>query len=143
VTYLFESELLHGDSLGTIQTIRPGEVNWMTAGSGIAHSERTPWEMRGTGSQLFGIQSWVALPRQDEESDPAFAPHGAGELPVIKGEGKRVRLIAGSLYGAQSPVQALSEMFYADIALVERARLPMRKWREFRIVSQLRKWWVG
>jgi redox-sensitive bicupin YhaK (pirin superfamily) len=125
VTYLFEGELLHRDSLGTIQPIRPGEVNWMTAGSGIAHSERTPQEMRGTGSQLFGIQSWVALPRQDEESDPAFAHHGAGELPVIEGEGKRVRLITGSLYSAQSPVQTLSEMFFADITLVAEARLPV------------------
>jgi redox-sensitive bicupin YhaK (pirin superfamily) len=125
VTYLFEGELLHRDSLGTIQPIRPGEVNWMTAGSGIAHSERTPQEIRGTGSQLFGIQSWVALPRQDEESDPAFAHHGADELPVIEGEGKLVRLITGSLYGAQSPVHTLSEMFYADITLVEGARLPV------------------
>jgi redox-sensitive bicupin YhaK (pirin superfamily) len=81
--------------------------------------------MRGTGSQLFGIQSWVALPRRHEESDPAFAHHGADELPVIEGEGKLVRLITGSLYGAQSPVQTLSEMFYADITLVERARLPI------------------
>ena len=123
VTYLFEGELLHRDSLGTIQPIRPGEVNWMTAGNGIAHSERTPQEMRATGSQLFGIQSWVALPRQDEEIDPAFAHHEASELPVIEGEGKRVRLIAGSLYGAQSPVQTLSEMFFADIKLVAEARL--------------------
>ena len=94
VTYLFEGELLHRDSLGTVQPIRPGEVNWMTAGSGIAHSERTPQEMRQTGSQLFGIQSWVALPQRDEETDPAFAHHGADELPVIEGEGKRVRLIS-------------------------------------------------
>jgi len=125
VTYLFDGELLHRDSLGTIQPIRPGEVNWMTAGSGIAHSERTPKEMRRTGSQLFGIQSWVALPRQDEESNPAFAHHGADGLPVIEGEGKRVRLISGSVYGAQSPVQTLSEMFYADTSLVEGARLPI------------------
>lgn len=125
VTYLFEGELLHRDSLGTIQLIRPGEVNWMTAGSGIAHSERTPHEMRRTGSQLFAIQSWVALPRQYEESDPAFAHHGADELPVIEGEGKRVRLIAGSLYGARSPVQTFSEMFYADVTLQGGASLPL------------------
>jgi redox-sensitive bicupin YhaK (pirin superfamily) len=125
VTYLFEGELLHRDSLGTIQPIRPGEVNWMTAGSGIAHSERTPQEMRQTGSRLFGIQSWVALPRQHEESDPAFAHHGVGELPVIEGEGKRVRLIAGSLYGARSPVQTFSEMFYADVTLQAGASLPL------------------
>lgn len=125
VTYLFEGELMHRDSLGTIQPIRPGEVNWMTAGSGIAHSERTPQEMRLSGSHLFGIQSWVALPEKYEESPPAFAHHGTHELPVIKGEGKHVRLITGSLYGAQSPVQTLSEMFYADITLVAGARLPI------------------
>ena len=125
VTYLFEGELMHRDSLGTVQPIRPGEVNWMSAGRGIAHSERTPPAMRLSGSQLFGIQSWVALPQKYEESDPAFAHHGAHELPVIEGEGKRVRVITGSLYGAQSPVQTLSEMFYADITLVEGASLPI------------------
>jgi len=123
VTYLFEGELMHRDSLGTVQPIRPGEVNWMTAGSGIAHSERTPQEMRLSGSELFGIQSWVAIPKRYEEADPAFAHHGADELPIVEGEGKRVRLITGSLYGAQSPVHTLSEMFYADITLVEGARL--------------------
>jgi redox-sensitive bicupin YhaK (pirin superfamily) len=97
----------------------------MTAGSGIAHSERTPQEMRLSGSELFGIQSWVAMPKRYEEADPAFAHHGADELPIVEGEGKRVRLITGSLYGAQSPVQTLSEMFYADITLVEGARLPV------------------
>ncbi len=117
VTYLFEGELLHRDSLGTVLPIRPGEVNWMNAGRGIAHSERTPPESRRGGSELFGIQSWVALPLQDEESAPDFAHHEASELPVVEGEGKRVRLIAGSLYGARSPVRTLSEMFYADVTL--------------------------
>ena len=119
VTYIFEGELLHRDSLGTVQLITPGEVNWMTAGSGIAHSERTPQELRQTGSNLFGIQSWVALPQRDEETAPTFAHHSAEELPVVEGEGKRVRLIAGSIYGARSPVQTLSEMFYADVTLTE------------------------
>jgi len=125
VTYLFEGELIHRDSLGVVQAIRPGEVNWMTAGRGIVHSERTPQEMRLSGSELFGIQAWVAIPKKYEESDPAFTHHGTSELPVIEGEGKRVRLITGSLYGAQSPVQTLLEMFYADITLVEGARLPI------------------
>ena len=125
VTYLFEGELMHRDGLGTVQPIRPGEVNWMTAGRGIAHSERTPQEMRLSGAELFGIQSWVAMPKRYEESDPTFAHHGADELPIVEGEGKRVRLITGSLYGAQSPVQTLSDMFYADIALAEGARLPV------------------
>ncbi|MET0648837.1 MAG: pirin family protein [Pyrinomonadaceae bacterium] len=126
VTYLFEGELLHRDSLGTVQTIRPGEVNWMTAGGGIAHSERTPAEARrGAGSALFGIQSWVALPLKDEESAPDFAHHHAAELPVVEGEGKRVRLIAGSLYGARSTVRTLSEMFYADATLTPDAALSL------------------
>lgn len=123
VTYLFEGELLHRDGLGMVQPIRPGEVNWMTAGSGIAHSERTPNDLRLSGSPLFGIQSWVALPARYEESDPAFTHYGARELPVVEGEGKRMRLITGSLYGAHSPVQTLSAMFYADITLVEGASL--------------------
>jgi redox-sensitive bicupin YhaK (pirin superfamily) len=125
VTYLFTGEILHRDSLGTVQAIRPGEVNWMTAGSGIAHSERTPPPLRATGSNLFGIQSWVALPTGVEETEPAFAHHDAAELPVVEGEGKRVRLITGSLYGARSPVRTLSEMFYADAELEAGARLPV------------------
>ena len=125
VTYLFEGELLHRDSLGTVQPIRPGEVNWMTAGRGIAHSERTPHELRQTGGGLFGVQSWVALPLRAEESAPAFAHHGADELPLVEDEGKRVRLITGSLYGARSPVETLSEMFYADASLAAGARLPL------------------
>jgi redox-sensitive bicupin YhaK (pirin superfamily) len=123
VTYLFEGDLLHRDSLGTVQMITPGEVNWMTAGSGIAHSERTPREARTSGSNLSGIQSWVALPRRSEETTPGFTHHGADELPVVEGEGKRVRLIAGSLYGARSPVETLSEMFYADVTFTEGAHL--------------------
>ena len=123
VTYLFEGELIHRDSLGVVQPIRPGEVNWMIAGSGIAHSERTPPDLRLSGSELFGIQSWVALPKRHEESDPTFIHHGTDELPIVEGDGKRMRLIAGSLYGAHSPVRTLSEMFYADIMLMEGAQL--------------------
>jgi redox-sensitive bicupin YhaK (pirin superfamily) len=125
VTYLFKGELLHRDSLGTVQHIRPGEVNWMIAGRGIAHSERTPEQMRLSKSELFGIQSWVAFPTRYEETEPAFAHHAADELPMIEGEGKLVRLICGSLYGARSPVQTFSDMFYADITLEEGARLPV------------------
>jgi redox-sensitive bicupin YhaK (pirin superfamily) len=125
VTYLFEGELLHRDGLGTVQPIRPGEVNWMTAGSGIAHSERTPPQLRQAGSGLFGIQSWVALPRRDEEAAPTFVHHKAKALPVIEGEGKRVRLIAGSIYGARSPVETLSDMFYAEVTLESGAVIPV------------------
>src|SRR5213082_3753370 len=95
VTYLFEGEILHRDSLGTLQPIRPGDVNWMTAGRGIAHSERTPPAVRAAGGRLFGIQIWVALPKKDEEMDPAFAHTPAEMLPVIEDAGTRVRLIAG------------------------------------------------
>jgi redox-sensitive bicupin YhaK (pirin superfamily) len=125
VTYLFDGEILHRDSLGTVQPIRPGEVNWMTAGRGIAHSERTPPEARRGEFALFGIQTWVALPRDREETEPAFAHHGAGDLPLLEGEGKRVRLIVGSLYGARSPVSVFSDMFYVDAALQAGARLDL------------------
>jgi len=127
VTYLFSGELLHRDSLGSIQPIRPGELNWMTAGRGIAHSERTPQEMRAVGSELFGIQSWVALPTQYEETEPSFVHHGANELPIVEDHGKRVRLICGSLYGARSPVRLLSDMFYAEVMLEGDARIEVPK----------------
>src|SRR3954454_24462626 len=87
VTYLFEGEILHRDSLGTVQAIRPGDVNWMTAGRGIAHSERTAPELRTQGFNLFGIQAWVALPSSAEESAPAFVHHAASTLPIIQAEG--------------------------------------------------------
>jgi redox-sensitive bicupin YhaK (pirin superfamily) len=127
VTYLFAGEILHRDSLGTVQTIRPGEVNWMTAGCGIVHSERTPPQLRTQATSILsGIQTWVALPRDHEEVAPGFAHFGAEALPLIEGEGKRVRLIAGGLYGAQSPVEVFSAMFYADAALERGASLDLR-----------------
>ena len=123
VTYLFDGEIIHRDSLGTVQPIRPGEINWMTAGRGIVHSERTAPEVRKTASRLSGIQLWVALPQQAEEIEPSFAHHKEDDLPMIDGEGKTVRLIAGSLYGEQSKVPTFSAMFYADVTLVQDARL--------------------
>jgi redox-sensitive bicupin YhaK (pirin superfamily) len=117
VTYLFDGEILHRDSLGTAQVIRPGAVNWMTAGSGIVHSERTPQERRKAGPSLFGIQTWVALPRVHEEVAAAFAHHEAGELPLIEDRGLRIRLIVGTLFGRRAPVAVFSEMFYADASL--------------------------
>ncbi|UEM18540.1 pirin family protein [Skermanella mucosa] len=134
VTYLFEGEILHRDSLGTIQPIQPGAVNWMTAGRGISHSERTAPELRARGFNLFGIQSWVALPAHAEETDPAFVHHPADDLPLIEGEGKRVRVIAGSLYGAASPVATLTETFYADAALDAGASIPLPADQEERAV---------
>jgi redox-sensitive bicupin YhaK (pirin superfamily) len=125
VTYLFDGEILHRDSLGNAQPIRPGAVNWMTAGRGIVHSERTPPELRAGQSSLFGIQTWVAPPKGREEMEPGFAHHGADVLPVIEDQGKRLRLIAGSLYGERAPVEVFSEMFYADATLPGAARLDL------------------
>ena len=125
VSYLFEGEMLHRDSLGTVQTIRPGAVNWMTAGRGIVHSERTPPELRKGGARMFGIQLWVALPRGHEEDAPSFSHTPAEALPVLEGNGIRLRLVLGSLHGARSPVPVLGEMFYAAAELQARARLPL------------------
>ncbi len=125
VTYLFDGEILHRDSLGSVQAIRPGAVNWMTAGRGIAHSERSGDETRRTGQRVFGIQSWIALPKQAEETAPAFTHHPAQTLPIIEGEGKRVRVVAGQAYGERSPVQGFSPMLYVDATLDAKARLPI------------------
>jgi redox-sensitive bicupin YhaK (pirin superfamily) len=123
VTYLFQGEILHRDTLGSVQVIRPGDVNWMTAGSGIAHSERTPSETRRNGGPLFGIQSWVALPKAHEETDPAFFHHPAAALPRIDGEGKMVRIIAGTAFGQRAPVATFSETLYCDVVLKAGTRI--------------------
>jgi redox-sensitive bicupin YhaK (pirin superfamily) len=125
VTYLFDGEIMHRDSLGTELPIRPGELNWMTAGRGIVHSERTGQELRTTGSKLFGIQSWVALSAEDEETTPNFVHYDAGQMPVLDGDGKTVRVIAGSILGASSPVRTSSPMFYADVVLRAGSAVPL------------------
>lgn len=125
VTYLFEGEIFHRDTLGSAQAIRPGDVNWMNAGRGIAHSERTPPELRPGGSPIAGIQSWVALPQAHEESAPFFVHHPERELPLIENAGQSVRVIVGSLYGKSAPVKTYSEMFYADARLDAGASLPL------------------
>ena len=108
VTYLFDGEIMHRDNLGSVQAIRPGDVNWMTAGSGIAHSERTPADQRKGGASAFGIQSWVALPKAHEETAPAFFHHGKASLPDGEEGGVRVRVIAGTAFGMTSPVATFS-----------------------------------
>ena len=118
VTYLFEGEIEHRDSLGVVQTIRPGDVNWMTAGSGIVHSERTGPALRAAGHTLHGLQSWVALPEADEETAPAFHHFSSQQLPARDGDGLRLRLIAGEAFGLLSPVRVFSKMFYADAQLI-------------------------
>lgn len=123
VTYLYRGELLHRDSLETRQTIAPGAVNWMTAGSGIAHSERTPDVSRARRSELFGLQAWVALPEAQEECAPSFSHHEATTLPEFSGDGLRGRVLAGSAFGETSPVAIASELFYVDLALDAGARV--------------------
>ena len=114
VTYLFQGTIVHRDSLGSVQAIEPGAVNWMTAGRGIVHSERSDNELRQRRQKLYGLQIWGALPRRYEETDPDFTHYAADLLPQIDGEGKTVRVIAGSLFGKASPVKTFSKLFYGD-----------------------------
>jgi redox-sensitive bicupin YhaK (pirin superfamily) len=125
VTYLFDGEIIHRDSLGSYQPIRPGAVNWMTAGRGVAHSERTSPEMRKVGSKVHGLQLWVALPQAHEEADPEFHHHGADTLPAFERDGARVRVLAGTAFGERSPVGTLSPLFYVDVAMPAGCELPM------------------
>lgn len=125
VTYLFDGEIMHRDSLGTALAIRPGEINWMTAGRGIVHSERTEAGLRETGSPIHGLQMWVGLPKAHEETEPGFAHHDTSEFPVIEDAGKTVRVVTGSLYGASSPVPVLHETIFGDVLLKAGASLPV------------------
>jgi redox-sensitive bicupin YhaK (pirin superfamily) len=117
VTYLFEGEILHRDSLGFEQPIRPGDVNWMTAGRGIVHSERERPEVRASDHGLNGIQSWIGLPKAHEETDPGFYHHPAASLPEITQGAATLRLIAGSAFGETAPTVTFSDMFYLDVRL--------------------------
>jgi redox-sensitive bicupin YhaK (pirin superfamily) len=116
LSYLFEGEMTHRDSTGVTQPIRPGEVNWMTAGRGITHSERFE-ELRAHGGRMDGIQTWIALPQADEETQPAFDHHDAGALPAFDAPGLSARLIAGAAFGLRSPVKAFSPLFYVHWTL--------------------------
>jgi hypothetical protein len=125
VTYLFDGEIMHRDSLGSEQAIRPGEVNWMTAGRGITHSERFE-RARREGGRMHGIQAWVALPERDEEREPAFFHHGTEDLPTLEATGASCRLIVGEAFGARAKVETHSPMFYVhwQLARDARAELP-------------------
>jgi redox-sensitive bicupin YhaK (pirin superfamily) len=112
VTYLFEGSIMHRDSLGSEQKIVPGDVNWMTAGRGIVHSERTPAEDRASGLAMHGIQTWVALPLDDEDIEPSFSHHAAATLPVVERNGVTLRVIAGAAFGETSPVETFSGTLY-------------------------------
>ncbi|MFZ1988188.1 MAG: pirin family protein [Alphaproteobacteria bacterium] len=125
VTYLFAGEVFHRDSLGVAQSIRPGEVNWMTAGSGITHSERSVGEVRRNGGPLHGIQSWVALRVEQEERAPSFVHHDAAQLPTFEEHGSTARLIAGDAYGLGSPVSTYSPLFYVHLELAAHARFAL------------------
>lgn len=122
VSYLLQGEIFHQDSLGYRQAIRPAEVNWMTAGRGIVHSERTSPELRASGQTLHGLQAWVALPVENEEDDPAFFHHGPEDLPTFESDGLWGRLIAGSAFGATANVKTHSPMFYVHWAMQPGAR---------------------
>jgi len=117
VTFLYEGEMVHRDSLGSEQPIRPGAVNWMTAGRGIAHSERSPAAERKAGARLHGLQLWVALPRALEEAEPSFQHHPADTLPELEVGGARLKILAGSAYGARAPVAVSSPLHYVDAIL--------------------------
>jgi redox-sensitive bicupin YhaK (pirin superfamily) len=121
LTYLFEGEIMHRDSVGSEQPILPGEVNLMTAGRGITHSERFE-RARREGGLMDGIQAWIALPKEHEETDPAFAHHAQAELPVFEEGGARVRLVAGEAFGRRAPVHTFSPLFYLHCELAAGAR---------------------
>ena len=125
VTYLFEGAFRHRDSLGYDNVIRPGEVNWMTAGRGIVHSERTDDPERQLGQRLFGVQSWVALPSNAEEVEPSFQHVSESELPTIELNECRMKLIAGKAFGRSSPVRTYSEIFYLDVVADSRATIAL------------------
>ncbi|HTW37474.1 MAG TPA: pirin family protein [Steroidobacteraceae bacterium] len=121
LTYLFDGEIMHRDSVGSEQPIRPGEVNWMTAGKGITHSERFE-RARAEGGTVHGVQAWVALPREAEETEPAFSHHGTADLPTYEAEGLWARLIAGAAFGAKANVKTFSPMFYVHWRLDARVQ---------------------
>lgn len=125
VTYLFDGSIMHRDSEGNIQEIQPGAMNLMTAGRGIAHSERTPDAQRTSGQMMLGLQSWIALPKDKEEIAPSFQHYGAASLPTVQDKGFRARVIAGRSFGATSPVEMVSPWFYVEVALETGMSVPL------------------
>lgn len=125
VTYLYRGELQHRDSLGSNVIIRPGAVNWMVAGKGVTHSERTSAKTRAAPHELFGVQTWVALPEANEDDPPGFIHHARRELPEIEDGGVSLRLILGRAFGETAPAKVFSDTFYADVALAPGAQIPL------------------
>ena len=134
VTYLFEGSQMHRDSLGSVQAIEPGDVNWMTAGRGIVHSERTGPEIRARGHRMHGIQSWIGLPQADEEAAPSFQNVRMADLPTLARDGVELRLVAGRAFGLTAPVKVFSPIFYADVKLSAGAKLAMTDDHEERAI---------
>src|SRR6187549_2538314 len=129
VTYLWEGAMMHRDSLGSVQEINPGDVNWMTAGRGIVHSERTPERLRGVAHRFHGLQTWVALPRAHEEAAPAFAHHPRALLPMVAVDGVEMTIVAGHAFGEHSPVHVYSDTLYVSLLFEAGAqvRLPAER----------------
>jgi redox-sensitive bicupin YhaK (pirin superfamily) len=125
VTYLFDGEIMHRDSLGTAAPIRPGEVNWMTAGRGIVHSERTAPERRVADSPIHGLQCWVALPSAEEEMDAAFEHYEVAQFPDVSDDGICARIVTGSMFGKSSPVKTTSETLFVDVSLEAGTSMPL------------------
>ncbi len=125
VTYLFDGEIVHRDSLGTELSIRPGELNLMSAGRGIVHSERTAEAARSLGPKLFGIQSWVALPESHEESAPAFVHYGTDQLPLLNDHGVALRVVAGEMLGMKAPTETVWPTLYADATMAAGSSIPL------------------
>lgn len=134
VTYLFDGEIRHLDSLGTEKVIQPGDINLMTAGRGIVHSERTPDKLRGHPLSISGLQTWLALPDDKEEIDPAFAHTEKSDLPVIDADGARGRVVIGSFEGLASPVGVFSDTLYVDLELQPNVRFPFGAAHEERAI---------
>ena len=123
VTYLWEGAMMHRDSLGSVQEIKPGDVNWMTAGRGIVHSERTPERLRGQPHPFHGLQTWVALPQAHAETEPAFAHHPKASLPLIEGDGAHMTVVAGHAFGERSPVAVFSDTLYVSMDFQDSAEM--------------------
>ncbi len=138
LTWLFEGEIMHRDSLGYVQPIRPGEVNWMTAGSGIVHSERTPEELLDRERPLFGLQVWMALPQELEETDPSFQHVAVDEIPSFEKDGIELSLVAGKGWGMASPVTVHSETLYADVEAAEGTVLSVPSEHDERAIYSVR-----
>ena len=133
ITYLFEGEILHRDSLGCVQPIRPGEVNWMTAGKGIVHSEKVTEEVLASGQRLHGLQTWIALPLESEEIEPRFEHYKADQIPSVTQDGAEICIVIGSAYGKSSPVRTESETLYVELKLEAGTTVPLPQTDELAI----------